>query len=229
VGLHLRVKRGNPPEIGFIDTGGLRIVDVERCAIADETINDALRELRRRVLSGDLPIGGEETKVLWSGDQGENQDGLITRVVKGRNLEVHRQGFFQANLTLTDALVDAVLDLAALTGGERVLDCYCGVGLFSLFLAEKAGTSLLSTSTGKPSARRGKTSPPSAMGASGCLRGLSKTFSGRSCRREGPDGRRPARPPEEGLRQGSPGHDGGMAAVLGCLRLLRPGDTGTRH
>jgi len=95
VGLHLRAKRGAPPEIGFIDTGGLRIVDLERCAIADETINDALCELRRRVLSGDLPIGGEETKVLWSGDQGENQDGLITRVVKGRNLEVHRQGFFR--------------------------------------------------------------------------------------------------------------------------------------
>ncbi len=139
VEIHLRTKRGYPPEIGFIDTGGLRIVDVERCAIADETINNALRELRGKALSGDLPIGGEETKILWSGDQDMNEDGPITRVVKGRKLEVHRQGFFQANLSLTDALVDAVLDLAALTGGERVLDCYCGVGLFSLFLAAKAG------------------------------------------------------------------------------------------
>jgi 23S rRNA (uracil1939-C5)-methyltransferase len=52
---------------------------------------------------------------------------------------VPRDGFFQANLYLTDTLVDVVEKFCNLSGTETVLDGYCGSGLFSLFLAPRCG------------------------------------------------------------------------------------------
>jgi len=50
------------------------------------------------------------------------------------------------------------------TGGERVLDCYCGVGLFSLFLAEKAGDVIAVDIDREAVGAARKTFAPSAMG-----------------------------------------------------------------
>jgi 23S rRNA (uracil1939-C5)-methyltransferase len=48
--------------------------------------------------------------------------------------------FFQVNPLQTEALCSEALRAASLTGGERVVDVYAGVGTLSLFLAEKART-----------------------------------------------------------------------------------------
>ncbi|AVM68501.1 23S rRNA (uracil(1939)-C(5))-methyltransferase RlmD [Lachnospiraceae bacterium oral taxon 500] len=46
--------------------------------------------------------------------------------------------FFQINSVMTERLYQTALEYAALTGNERVIDLYCGIGTISLFLAEKA-------------------------------------------------------------------------------------------
>jgi 23S rRNA (uracil1939-C5)-methyltransferase len=48
--------------------------------------------------------------------------------------------FFQVNWQQNRNMVKTVLDFAALTGDETVLDLYCGIGNFSLPLAQKAKT-----------------------------------------------------------------------------------------
>ena len=46
--------------------------------------------------------------------------------------------FFQINSVMTERLYQTALEYAALTGNERVIDLYCGIGTISLFLAEQA-------------------------------------------------------------------------------------------
>lgn len=59
----------------------------------------------------------------------------VTEVVRGRAFKVSAGSFFQVNPALTEHLVALVMDALALTGSETVLDLYCGVGLFSAFIA----------------------------------------------------------------------------------------------
>ena len=55
---------------------------------------------------------------------------------KSFNLSPH--SFFQVNSGAAQIIYEKVRELAALTGTERVIDVYCGIGGISLFLAEKA-------------------------------------------------------------------------------------------
>jgi len=74
--------------------------------------------------------------------------GRTTRIIFGRSRIQEGIGdlrfllsptsFYQVNPIQTEALYNKVLDFAQLTGIEKVLDIYCGVGTISLFLAESA-------------------------------------------------------------------------------------------
>ena len=63
----------------------------------------------------------------------------VSYTVKGRTFRVTAGGFFQVNLPQAETLIDLVLNRLALRGDESVLDLYSGVGLFTAFLAERAG------------------------------------------------------------------------------------------
>ncbi|HEY7093530.1 MAG TPA: 23S rRNA (uracil(1939)-C(5))-methyltransferase RlmD [Ktedonobacterales bacterium] len=58
--------------------------------------------------------------------------------VQNRTFRVSAGSFFQVNAAQTPTLLQQALDAAAIRPGERALDGYSGVGLFSLFLAERA-------------------------------------------------------------------------------------------
>ena len=59
--------------------------------------------------------------------------------IGGRTYFLPAGSFFQSNLQLLPDLLDRVCELAALTGGEEVVDLYAGVGLFGLALSDRAG------------------------------------------------------------------------------------------
>ncbi|MEA3470501.1 MAG: 23S rRNA (uracil(1939)-C(5))-methyltransferase RlmD [Thermodesulfobacteriota bacterium] len=126
--------KGNP-RIGFIDEGGAFPVDIERCEIVDETINDAVKSLRADIASGRRNID-EKRNIFWS-HTGFLAAPFISRTVKGGKFRVPYSGFFQTNLSLVDRLVDTVLMMGDFDVSHTVLDCYCGSGLFSLFLAPR--------------------------------------------------------------------------------------------
>lgn len=59
--------------------------------------------------------------------------------IGGRSYFLPAGSFFQSNFQLLPDLLDRVCELAALTGGEEVVDLYAGVGLFGLALSGRAG------------------------------------------------------------------------------------------
>jgi len=127
---HVERSRDGTIRIGFMDAGGTRLVDIERCAIMEESINEQLAYLRQPMHAPPRV----DRYVVWS-HTGKSEEKHVIRIVKGKEILVPLEGFFQANTTLTDGLVDTVLELAGDGPGDTMLDLYCGSGLFSLFLA----------------------------------------------------------------------------------------------
>lgn len=77
-------------------------------------------------------IFGNETFTLWGKDTIEDTIGNV-------RFEISARSFYQVNPVQTEVLYKQALDYAQLTGDERVIDAYCGIGSISLFLAQKAG------------------------------------------------------------------------------------------
>ncbi len=119
-------------QLGFMDISGGRLVDIERCAIMDETINDLIRKARTK---GMVPKDTDDL-IFWSGPP-DAEGEAIARTVKNKDFLVPRTGFFQANLYLTDRMVDVVCSLID-PKVKTIVDACCGSGLFSLFLAPYA-------------------------------------------------------------------------------------------
>ena len=127
---HVERSRDGAYSVGFMDVGGSRLVDIERCAIMEESINEQLAYLRQPMHAAPRV----DRYVIWS-HTGRSEEKHVVRIVKGMEILVPFEGFFQANTALTDGLVDTVVSLAGAGPDETVLDLYCGSGLFPLFLA----------------------------------------------------------------------------------------------
>ena len=76
-------------------------------------------------------ILGMHCITLWGKD-------TITDYIGKFKFEVSPLSFFQVNSIQTEVLYSKALEYANLSGGEVVLDAYCGTGTISLFLSQKA-------------------------------------------------------------------------------------------
>lgn len=77
-------------------------------------------------------ILGREFHLLWGRDWLEEE-------LCGHVFRLSAPSFFQVNRAQTEVLYRRALDFAALTGGETVVELYCGIGTISLTLAPGAG------------------------------------------------------------------------------------------
>jgi 23S rRNA (uracil1939-C5)-methyltransferase len=107
--------------------------DPDDCMIVIQTADDLPPEVEV-----DFPIS---VNLLLSDNEPANLIGRshVTYHVLNRSFRVTAGSFFQVNLPITEVLVGEVLDRLALQGGETVLDLYSGVGLFTAFIAARAG------------------------------------------------------------------------------------------
>jgi 23S rRNA (uracil1939-C5)-methyltransferase len=144
--------------VGYVEAGTHKLCPVLHCPISSPKLNEAIAvlasmvrdrrfprfvraielftnetETQLNVLATDRPVAKHFFE--WAA---ERIPGALARALDypaaGFTFRVGRQSFFQANRYLTDKLVELVTgDLT----GDRVLDLYAGVGLFSLPLAQR--------------------------------------------------------------------------------------------
>ena len=75
---------------------------------------------------------GGKSEIIWGRDWLEEKIGPFSFIISPAS-------FFQVNSLQTNVLYEKVLEYAALSGKEEVIDAYCGIGTISLFLAQQAG------------------------------------------------------------------------------------------
>jgi tRNA/tmRNA/rRNA uracil-C5-methylase (TrmA/RlmC/RlmD family) len=106
--------------VGFIRHDNRLVVDIEECRIAEPVLNERLREVRAHP----PPKGGLK---------------VVLRVIP-EDWDVPRDSFFQNNFFLLPRLVEVVRDRLREGGARHLVDAYCGVGFFSVELADAVET-----------------------------------------------------------------------------------------
>ncbi len=139
--------------IGFTPKTGRGIVEVDSCPIAREEVDVFIPQLKEEVVQrlkvfpkyrrANLVVRtGEDGRVVWGGigrrsNRLAEKDYLSTTVI-GRKIFYSLDTFFQANLSILDALFNRIRSLPLWNVPTVLYDLYGGVGLFSVALADKA-------------------------------------------------------------------------------------------
>ena len=124
-----------------IQTGELQIVLIT--ATKDlpkkEQIVDEIKKRLPEVKSLMQNINGEKTSLIF-GEETINLGGndYIQETLGDLSFELSARTFFQLNPEQTVRLYNEVKKAAELTGKEKVVDAYCGVGTIGLWVADKA-------------------------------------------------------------------------------------------
>ncbi len=84
-------------------------------------------------------INGEKTSLIF-GNETLNLEGndFIQETLGDLSFELSARTFFQLNPEQTVKLYNEAKKAAGLTGKEKVVDAYCGVGTIGLWVAEQA-------------------------------------------------------------------------------------------
>ena len=110
----------NKPEqklnIGFVRWDCGLVEDIEECKIAEPALNQEIRRVRQNP----PPKGGIK---------------VVLRIPP-ENWVVPPDSFFQNNFFLLPKLVETVREFLRASGARHLVDLYCGVGFFSIELAE---------------------------------------------------------------------------------------------
>lgn len=127
-----------PVDIGFLRAGSRRaIVDVERCLLATDAINEQLGTERAEVRARASSYKKGATLLLRHAAEGVVTDpaAIIHENVDGLRLHFPAGEFFQNNPFILDAFAGHVREKAVADGARFLVDAYCGSGLFCLTAA----------------------------------------------------------------------------------------------
>ncbi|MGD8822330.1 MAG: class I SAM-dependent RNA methyltransferase, partial [Anaerolineales bacterium] len=167
---HLQFSLSAEGELGFMETGSNQVVAIQECFLPEPALGDLwprftaeseppFSRVGMRVgdegqamivlhsqedplieLEIDLPAS-----IVWLGPGGAAVlagEGFLVQSINGRPFQVSAGSFFQVNSLLAGSLVDQALTSLDIQPGQKVLDLYAGVGLFSAFIAQ-AGADLI--------------------------------------------------------------------------------------
>lgn len=150
---HMRFSVNREGQVGLTVRGSHRLIPLDACPIAHESINRALKALselpqpRPQVLvrcganTGQLllqPAPAPEVQAQLEASGFEVREESMEEELAGARFRIRPSSFFQTNTLQADQM--AALVLRGLESGPEmtVADAYCGVGTFALLLARHA-------------------------------------------------------------------------------------------
>jgi 23S rRNA (uracil1939-C5)-methyltransferase len=162
---HMQFHLTKEGQVGFVNAKGNGVFPISECHLPDETINTFWPQLEFESNMGmgriSLRSGqDDELMLILESDQPETpeleveadisivhifddhpvviagQDHFYIDIL-GKDFRVSAGSFFQVNTKMAEKMVAYLLEKLPLTSSSIVLDVYCGVGLFSNFLAPK--------------------------------------------------------------------------------------------
>lgn len=126
----LKLSRVNG-EAGFFAEDNVSLVPVAHCPLAVPAIDSALPDCRG--------LSGDEIFLRWTKDDGVVVNGgdreLTERLEEFGDFRVSASSFFQTNSAVAALLLRGVVGILTELGVRRLLELYCGVGVFSLAAA----------------------------------------------------------------------------------------------
>ncbi len=127
--------RNETNDWGFFALDNRAILPLEECPIACDAINQVICRGELQLGRGDDLIlrCDADGQVFQSADDGRG-DILLTERLNGAPVQVPQAGFYQVHPAVLNELLNWVRDAVAGHGGTLV-DAYCGVGVFTLGLA----------------------------------------------------------------------------------------------
>lgn len=130
---HVLVRRG-------FTTGQVMVVLVLSSQILPSKNNfvKALRKEHPEITTVVLNVNDKKTSmVLGERDIVLYGKGYIEDILCGCTFRISPQSFYQVNPVQTERLYQTAMDYAELTGKERVIDAYCGIGTIGMVAAKK--------------------------------------------------------------------------------------------
>lgn len=131
---HVLVRRG-------FTTGQVMVVLVLSSPILPSKNNfvKALRKEHPEITTVVLNVNDKKTSmILGERDIVLYGKGYIEDILCGCTFRISPQSFYQVNPVQTERLYQTAMDYAELTGKERVIDAYCGIGTIGMVAAKKA-------------------------------------------------------------------------------------------
>jgi tRNA/tmRNA/rRNA uracil-C5-methylase (TrmA/RlmC/RlmD family) len=120
-----------------------QVVEVDRCLIAHAGLPEVTREQWPEATMVEALVSGtgQQLRLVTSRDGAVSADGpqVLTERALGRDWQVTGSGFWQVHPGAAEILAGAVLGFVDPQPGERAVDLYSGVGLFSAALADRVG------------------------------------------------------------------------------------------
>ncbi len=123
-------------------TGQVMVVLVAADAVFPSKNNfiKALREKHPEITTVVLNINNKNTSMVL----GEREivlygRGYIEDELCGKRFNISPKSFYQVNSVQTEKLYSKAIEFAGLTGKERVIDAYCGIGTIGITAADNAG------------------------------------------------------------------------------------------
>jgi 23S rRNA (uracil1939-C5)-methyltransferase len=159
--------QGTPTEkrLGFFRAGSQEVLPIDECHLPEPRLWELWNNLDWEPGPGLRQIGfragDDDEMIVFEGEPGmipevvvesdvsaawlDSQGGIFYLAggplrfdILGRVFTVSAGSFFQVNTAQIPAIVKTVMEMAEPAKNETALDIYCGTGLFSVFLAERA-------------------------------------------------------------------------------------------